>query len=398
MTTLHRATREYFRWARETFGWATLVYLLFWLGIGIVTTIETVQATDSLGLSGVHLPLGAGVFTLLGVLIGLTSRLPPVTLNRRDVYRLALAPIMPAQVLAWPLLRARAVRFLMGLCAGGAWALLAPMVFGVHAPLAPLALALVLTVGVDIAWLNYAAREGNPVARRNVAVLTGLTVVLALLGSFSSFGLASALYQTTPWALLAPVLLLWTTISAAKRTQIESFPRSFVEQSLILGQLQAVNLNAGWLQGDEDPDVVHRLRAQLRGDARAIRPSRFLPPPGFRRGVTGALIWRGLTLLWRRPMLEQAVLALRFSLTASLVLLASGNVVVQGFLALSLAKLAQRLLVSLSARSLLPMTVRARTLGRATPGSILTVLLGLIGMSGALACGFTPFALAVLRP
>ena len=153
--TLARATRGYVVWVGRAVGWWTIGYLAVWV-VGFVTAgVESLPRTDAppaVPLAAVAGALAAVAFLALFV----AGRTPTVVLDRRDLYRLGLAPAAPGDVLGLRLTERRLWRAAVGAAAGGAWSLVAPTLFHLHAPWAAPALALVAVAHADLGWLRYA--------------------------------------------------------------------------------------------------------------------------------------------------------------------------------------------------------------------------------------------------
>jgi len=395
--TLQRGAVGYARWVRDTFGYYTLAYLVFWLTVGFASTVQNAAAAPRLHHSPALLPAASALLAGVGLAwLVVTSRVPPALLSARDLTRLALTPAEPASVLAWPLWLARLSRAALGAVGGAAWALLAPVYFDVSPVLAPFALPFVLAASVDVAWLAYAARQAGAARARRFLILTLLVAsACALLGAFTPLGLLAVLWSASPLAVVAPVLIAGLTSWSVTVSLRDGYPPLFASHALILGRLRALDTMTRWLGGRPDADAVRRLRAQLHGSA-ARRPTRFLPAPSVRSGELGALAWRSALLLYRRPLHEHALTVMWFTglaLVDVAAIQADGGLILSG---VALGALLPRLIGPAPGGVAPAVTPRSRTLGRVAPGAALIVLVALVAAGIALLAGRSDVTLRVL--
>jgi len=321
--TLARAVRAYVSWIGRAVGWWTIGYLLFWVAVFVTAGIESLPRTDvppALPLAAVAGGLAAVAFLALFVV----GRTPTVVLDRRDLYRLGLAPAVPGHVLGVRLSERRLWRAAVGAAAGGVWSLVAPASFHLDAPWAAPALALLAVAHADLGWLRYAGfrrsdAEGR--AARNGARWAVLgAVVLAALGAapapWGVLGLAGALTSAHPGTLLAPAALAAAGLVLVRRSLASRWPPRFAAQSLVLTQLQAMRTLrllagvAGMVSGREaDAAERERLLATLHDRPGATRPRRSLRPPALGRRPWRALAWRAASALARRRPLAHLQVA-----------------------------------------------------------------------------------------
>jgi hypothetical protein len=260
--TLGRATRGYLVWIGRAVGWWTIVYLAFWAVVFAIAGAETLVRLDEPLSAAVPLVAAWGVAVAFAAHV-LAGRAPPVVLDRRDLYRLALAPTEPYAVLRWRLTVRRALAVAFGAVVGAVWSLLAPPLFHVQAPWAAPALALVALAYVDVAWLRYAGFRRDDADGRSASLAS-------------------------------------------------SWPPRFAAQSLVLTQLQAMRTLrllagvAGMVSGREaDAAERERLLATLHDRPGATRPRRSLRPPALDRRPWRAIAWRAASALVRRRALAQ---------------------------------------------------------------------------------------------
>ena len=135
--TVARSLRAYVRWVGRAIGWWTVGYLIFWLVVFGISAFEALpRAAQPLGHDVVYYASALVALWLLSVL--LSGRVPPLNLDSRDLYRLALAPVRPHAVLSYRLWLRRGTRALGGAAIGGIWALFSSALLHQPAPWAPL--------------------------------------------------------------------------------------------------------------------------------------------------------------------------------------------------------------------------------------------------------------------
>ncbi len=342
--TIKRAVKSYVEWIGRAVGWWTIAYLLFWGVIYFIAGVETLARIEQ------PLPLTvakavAGVATVLFAALALAGRAPPLSLDRRDLYRLALAPTNEPAVLRLRLNTRRALLLAIGALVGGVWTLVAPYYFHISSPWAAPALALLALSYGEAAWSRYARREGPAEGREgaegftsDASVLILVAVVACALSAFggptlASLGALSALTSASPASLLLPAALAVCGLLITRRTLGLGWPRRFLPQSLVLTQLQALRtfqLIAGMAgiprARGGDSGERQRLLAALHDKPGAVRPKRSLPLPPASATQRRAFAWRTAQALFRRTRLAQAWLVIGSLSAATAVLLSSGQV------------------------------------------------------------------------
>lgn len=312
--TLVRAVRAYLSWIGRAVGWWTIGYLSFWVAVFVTAGVESLPRADA--------PPDVPLATLAGVLVAaaflalfVAGRTPTVVLDRRDLYRLALGPAVPADVLGLRLTERRLWRAAVGAAAGGVWSLVAPPLFHLHAPWAAPALALLAVAHADLGWLRYAGfrrsdaegRAAGLAARWAILAAVALAFAGAAPGPWGALGLIGALTSAHAGTLLAPAALAVAGVVLVRRSLASRWPPRFAAQSLVLTQLQAMRTLrllagvAGMVSGREaDAAERERLLATLHDRPGAASPRRSLRPPALDRRPWRALAWRAASALVRR--------------------------------------------------------------------------------------------------
>lgn len=387
--TTFRAFKFYLEWVRRAVGLTTLVYLLGWFGVFLVSGLQLLSPLSKPLVF--PLPVAVSVVLALFLLAPLVrSRVPPVTLNRRDLLRLGLAPVSPWLALRWPFAQRWLLRAAVGIVLGLAWWVLARTWFFVQTPWSALALGLVAVTQLNFQWLRYAGG-----LERRFLVLGVVSVALAFVGvAVPQIGLGAAFYGAGAESLLVPAALALVSSRFVYATLKEKYPPKFAAQSFVLGELNTIRtLNtlaaaSGTSSGVSGGERA-RLLEQLHGGQGARTPRRALPPP-VAAPAWRALAWRTNLTFLRRSRWQNAV-----------------TVVQLGFAGLALAFVEQSLLVlllnvvltgSVVSRlvgppvGLLPISQRTRTLGRAVSGTVVASLVFALTLGGGVLIGFVSWA------
>lgn len=342
--TVGRAAESYRRWIGRAVGWWTILYLIFWLVVFAIAGVETLAPLQTFLPSPTGVIAAGGALVLVFTLAG--GRAPPLTLDRRDLYRLALGPQRPWAVLRWRYRVKQAGAVVAALLIGAVWSLLTPALFGFQAWYAAPTLALLALVLLDLRWLRYVshAHHGPHAAKapaNRVSLLVGgfLALVLAAIavlsfvsgatGGFSEFQPLAGLTVNSPWVLLLPLVALANTHLAVRNSLLTEWPPRFGPQSLVLGQMQALRasqvmaLMAGMSGGFGggmrlgalgDDGERRRLLDALHDRPGATKPRRSLPLPSAQAPQWQAIAWRSASALYRRPLVR-----LGFSLLVALI-------------------------------------------------------------------------------
>ncbi len=400
--TVVRAFHSYREWVGRAVGWWTIVYLIGWIVVFVVAGLEA--------LTPLAVPVGSPRTVLMAGLVlffaslALTGRVPPVILDRRDLYRLGVAPVEPWSALRWRFTVRAVGAAAFGAFVGLVWTAVAPSLFGVSAPWAAPVLAMVFVARFAGSWLRYArSAEGAGYLGWAVALIGAALAVMP-------YGLADAFVSPSPLVLAAPALLAVFSLVWARKSLAEYWPPRFAPQSLVLTQLQAMRtmqLMAGMAgfvkQAAADGGEKRRLLAALHDTPGATRPRRSLPLVAANSPQWRAIAWRTATDLWRRPPLRMAfAFLITLSAVTAAVLVNGGSDALQagagdaaaggsllggaGLLGGALGVLMSALLIARAGSALLgpefavgvlPVEATERTLGRVTPGGLLFLVLSL---------------------
>ena len=357
--TTFRAFKFYLEWVRRAVGLTTLVYLLGWFGVFLVSGLQLLTPLSEPLVFPLPIAV-SGVLTLFLLTLLISSRVPPVTLNRRDLLRLGLAPVSPWLVLRWPFVQRWLLRAVVGVVLGLAWWVLAHTWFFVQTPWSALGLALIAVTHLNLGWLRYTQS-------RSAVFLGAVSVALALVGVVvPEVGLGASLYSWGAGSLTLPAALALVSSRFVYVTLRERYPPKFAAQCFILGELNAIRtLNtlaafSGTSSGTSGSERA-RLLEQLHGGQGVHTPRRALPPP-VAAPAWRALAWRTNLTLLRRSRWQNAATLVRL-VFAGLAL----AFVEQSLLALLLTVV---LTGSVFSRligpsvGLLPISKRTRTLGR----------------------------------
>lgn len=417
--TVVRAFRTYREWVGRAVGWWTLVYLFAWLVIFVVAGLEALTPLAQ-PLAPPRLVLAALLaFTFLS--LAWAGRVPPVILDRRDLYRLGTAPVEPWSALRWRFAVKAVGAAALGAAVGLLWSVLAPVLFGLAAPWAAPTLALLLVARFAGSWLRYGA--GDSPALGWAVTLGGLAL------AFVPFGFADAFLSASPVVLLGPVVLAALALWWARGSLREEWPPRFAAQSLVLTQLQAMRtlqLMAGLAgfvrQAAADGGERRRLLAALHDKPGATRPRRSLPLVPAGAPKWRAIAWRTASELWRRsvPRLVFVVL-LAAAAGAGVVFVNQGALPAPGgaagggggavgllggalgvlMAALVVARAGSALLGPEFAVGVLPVEPTDRSLGRVAPAAVLVLGFALataayLGLGASGFVGAASLALLVL--
>lgn len=388
--TTGRALQFYTAWLRRAVGLTTLVYLVGWFVVLLLSGLELLPApAEPLALPPAALIEAAIGLALLLPLI--RRRTPPVVLDRRDLYRLGLAPVAPRYALRWPFLRGWGLRASLGALLGLGWWVVASTWFAQATPWSALGLALLLVTHLNLQWLRYAtsSRDSGTLA---VPLLAGTVIVLAGVSVLvPNLGLGAPLYTSSALSLGAPLLLAGFSSWRVHASLAERYPARFAAQCFVLGELNAIRTLgalAAFAGTDAGVDEAERARllAQLHDRPGLRVPKRTLAPPQT-PSAWRALAWRTRLTLLRRSRLQTALTLLQLGAAGFALAFASGSLLTL-FLAAGIAGSVFAKLIGPGVDTrLLPITPRARTVGRVVPGLVLSCLVFSLTLGGAALLG-----------
>jgi hypothetical protein len=383
----------------KAIGWGTVAWMIGWVVIAIIAGAEVLPRFKQ-PISSKWLPVIFSSLAGLWLLLASTrSSTPPINLNGRDVYRLALTAEDAREVLDWPLWFARVFRFAVAVILGAVWTLISSYWFNSFIPFATLTLGCLAALTVDLEWLAYSARGSeNTAARAWLNILVLLVLALSVAGGVLGFGLATGMWNASILGVL-PVGLFVLGVLGSRASLTKGYPPRFAAQSQVLSALRSMMLMSLVARSRPDPDQHRRLKDQLLGRVSSIKPTRSLPLPALDSSVLVAVAWRSALTLYRRPVLDQIGLVLQLALVAfSSFTTVSG---VGGFLlrAVALGFLLPRLIGPAMPIMSTPIRSSERSLGRTLPGLAIIAVVGLIGLlvSSALNYPLEPAFLGISR-
>ena len=396
---LRRRVGRGYRWVGRTFGWSTIIYLVFWIALFVVGGVQSAAPIEH-PLPVSALPVALEIVALLALVSVSLQRSPPVVLGRSHAMLLGLAPWPARRVLRPRLLGFFVSRMVVGAVVGTAAWLLVTILFAVSAP------ALV-ALGAGL-WLLRAALALLVYERRRFAVpLALLAALIAALGAVS--GLLGWHQGTAAPALAAGVFAALGLVAAALAfgAQGDAYPEGYLYDAMVVVEFRASVLMAVMTQS---AGAVRRrgvtTRTRRRGRGRRTGSARIrLPAPSPEYGPLGAIAWRSALGLLRAPLLMKV--ALLAALGYVYATLSAG--VVGGLplavLGLAAGFLAAWLLGPSVEPAPVPLDPFSRGVGRALPGlvvaAVVFVLLAALrsatgGPAGSGEAGLLAFALVAL--
>ncbi len=393
-----RAGRAY-HWVGRTFGWSTLIYLVFWIAVFVAGGVQSAAPIER-PLPASALTVALDLLALLAIASVSLQRSPPVVMGRGHALLLGLAPWPAQRVLRPRLLGFFATRVVVGAVVGTAAWLLVIVLFGISSPE-------LVALGAGL-WLLRAALALLRYERRAAALpMTLFASLLAAFGAASgALGLVQGAAAPTLAALAASALGLLAAL-LAWGLQGSAYPAGYLHDAMVVSEFRASVLLAVMTQS---AGVLRRrgttTRSRRRRGGRRVGSARLrLRPPSHDRGALGGMAWRSsLTLLRAPSLMKVALLATLAYVYAAL----SAGVV--GGLPLAVLGLAAGFLASwLVGPSVEPMPIPldhvSRGVGRVLPGLVtagavflgLTVLRTVSGAaSGASEVGTLALALVTL--
>ena len=261
--TLGRSVRSNVEWLMRAIGWGSIVYLIAWTIILVITAVQSLQPLPATVADPLRhwLPAAGALVLALALHLAARAHVTPVWLDRRDLAHLANAAASPAAILRWP-----------------AWrAVLAP-----RGTALAWAAAVAALLGTQYGWTGVADWFGAPAA-----------ATVGALGAEASLAVgALAVAAVTAFALRTAA------------TTTSTVPSVVLRQSLQLGELRAIATLRGiaaMTMTEVDPGAgfaASRLRDELRGRREASSP-RWRPALPRRGGAASAFAWLGVVRAWR---------------------------------------------------------------------------------------------------
>ncbi len=368
--TMKRAFDTYFRWVGQSIGWATVLWLLFWGVVYLVSGLQILKP-QPLAVPLEQLRLAISVIVVLGFgLAAFRTNVPPVLLNRRDLMRLAIAPLEPKLVLQWGFWLARGQMFFGAVVVALIWLTATWFFFGQPQFLVFLIVPLYQLALLEWRWLGYT----NAAWRWWLLPILAVAIALEVLGIPVISG---AFFGTALESIVLPIILLVLGTVINARNWQQNLPPLFATHSLILSQIRALQQNAIVLRSLPDTSEMRRWKQALhRKKTRASRS--IVAPKAF--SPFAALAWRNALNLYRQTWLEQLVLLLTFvfAFVVNTDFIASSILGIVQIIALR--SLATPLLMPEMLGLPVPIPTRERTLGRALIGTVLISSIGLFGL------------------
>lgn len=374
-----------YHWVGRTFGWSTLVYLVFWIALFVVGGVQSAAPiARPVPLRWLPVTLDAVAWLVLLSVVG--QRTPPVLVGRPHALLLGLSPQPARRSLRPRLLTFLSSRVLVGAVVGTAAWLLVRILFGVSLPL-------LAGVGASL-WLLRAALTVLVYQRSRAA-----WPLLALAAGAAAFGALSGVLgleqgaAAAAWATLVGGALGAVAAAAAWEAAGLSFPAGYLHDAMVVSEMRAAIVFAVMTQ---NVTGLRRGRAPLTRRRRAHKGRREgtarlrLPPPPLAWGALGVVAWRSSLMLLRTSWLTKVTLLV--ALAYVYVTLSAG---VAGGLPLAVLGLAAGFLASwLVGPSLepvpAPLDPLARGVGRTLPGLAVATAVFMVLAATRVALGLDP--------
>jgi len=357
-----------YHWVGRTFGWSTVLYLVFWIALFVVGGVQSAAPLASPVPVRV-LPIALDALALVALASVALQRTPPVVVGRAHAQLLGLAPWPARRVLRPRLLGYFVSRVLVGGVVGTAAWLLVSILFARSLPALVAAGAALWALRSVLAVLVY---------ERRPAALPLLLVSSLLAAAGVASGPAGFRQGAAAPALAAAGAAVFAVaaIASALASQGDAYPAGYLYDATVVSEFRSavffavMTQNAGALRRRGPLARTRRRRGRRSGRARLRLPS---PPAEY--GALGGVAWRSALNLLRAPLLMK--LALLAALGYVYATLSAGVV---GGLPLAVLGLAAGFLASWllgpSAEPMpLPLDPFARGGGRVMPGMVVTAVL-----------------------
>jgi len=295
-----RVGRTY-RWVGRTFGWSTILYLLFWIALFVVGGVQS-AAPLATPLPAAALPTALDALALLALASVALQRTPPVVMGRAHAQLLGLAPWPAARVLRPRLVGYFISRVLVGGVVGTAVWLLVSILFALSAPALVALGATLWLLRSALATLVY---ERNRAAWPLLAAVSLLAAAGVASGPLGYDQGAAATFGAAVAAGAFAVLSVTITLSG----QRDAYPAGYLYDATMVSEFRSavffavMTQNAGALRRRGPLARSRRRRGRRAGRAR-LR----LPAPPAQYGALGGVAWRSALSLLRAPLLMKLAL------------------------------------------------------------------------------------------
>ncbi|MEJ2667456.1 MAG: hypothetical protein P8Z81_10220, partial [Deinococcales bacterium] len=233
---LRRRVGRGYRWVGRTFGWSTIIYLIFWIALFVVGGVQS-AAPLAHPVAASVLPIAIDAVAVLALVSVLLQRTPPVVVGRPHAHLLGLAPWPARRVLRPRLLGYFMSRVLVGAVVGTAAWLLVSILFARSAP------ALV-ALGAAL-WLLRSALALLVYERRALAwPLVALASLLAAAGAASGpLGVEQGAGAPALAAVVAGALALLAA-GLALAYQTDAYPSGYLYDASVVSEFRSAVLYA----------------------------------------------------------------------------------------------------------------------------------------------------------
>ena len=296
-------------WIRRTFGYSTLIYLVFWLALFVVGGVQSAAPlAHPLPRSALQPALDA--LALLALASVLLQRSPPVVMGRPLALQLGLAP-QPARAALRPRMAAfLASRALVGGVVGTMAWLLVAILFDVSTPWLVLLGAALWVLRASLAWMHYVRAPARTPLLLAALLLAAVGLAAGVGGgSWQGYGIAQGALGTGVPPLVAPALALLAAAFAWVRLGPD-YLAGYLHDCAVVSEFRSALLFAAMTQS---PAALRRGRGPLarskgRRGRRSGRARVRLAPPPAAWGALGAVAWRSSLRLLRSSLLAKAAL------------------------------------------------------------------------------------------
>lgn len=376
--TLKRAFEVWWQWFSKAIGMPTFIYMLVsvvFLGYGafedatqLIKSVPLVQkAGFTLGLVG------------LWYAIKLTQITPPFFISQRDAVRLGFSPVKPLQTLIYPMVFAGLRDTVVLLFVGALWSMTTWKLLGFITPYAVLSWILLGLLVQHLGWLKYRWQEDQRSSL--LPVLLGVLVVGSALAFWvPEFSVLGSLITSSPVGTLLLLALLGVTVWQVVRDLQEDYPRAFLQHSMILSEIRAVDTLLIFSLGSMNAQGAPDLLVTKRKLQQTLRPrdqhNRTLKVPSERAHLQ-MVAWRTLLGLYRQSPIDHLVTLIGLTLVlyaVDFLALQPDKALIVGALPLvALGLVMPRLVPSTTQPMWVPMPKEVRATGQILPGMVISM-------------------------